>query len=182
MLSWTGAQESIKCFFCKKTASNHIYVHIYNFTNNFLQTLNSWILHSKLSLIDIVGVDSSQLTNYNSFFIYSDLPNANNRLIIYNFINYFINNRLLLIFFNNFLTKLHSLESIFLNANWLERELIEFFGATFYFKKDTRNLLLDYTFVGNPLLKSFPTEGYEELYFNFNNYSLSYISAEFVEL
>ena len=84
-------------------------------------------------------------------------------------------------FFNSF-NKLFTLENFFLNSNWVERELIEFFGTEFVFKKDTRNLLLDYTFSGNPLLKTFPTEGYEELYFNFNTYSLSYISSEFVEL
>jgi NADH:ubiquinone oxidoreductase subunit C len=141
-----------------------------------------WVFNSTTSLIDITGVDSSQLVNYNSFFLSEKLVSGNNKLIIYNFINYFINCRLLIVFFNDFLTKFFSIENAFLNSNWPERELIEFFGVEFFFKKDTRNLLLDYTFVGNPLLKTFPTEGYEELYFNFNNYSLSYISNEFVEL
>jgi hypothetical protein len=34
----------------------------------------------------------------------------------------------------------------------------------------------------NPLLKNFPTEGYQELYFNFNTYTLDYINSDFVEL
>ena len=183
LLCWSGLQNSLKCFFSKKSPNNHSFIHIFNFSNEFLQTIGLWSLNSKLSLIDIVGVDISQLNNYNSFFLISESNIiSSSRLIIYNFINYLTNNRLLFVFFFNSTNKLFTLENFFLNSNWVERELIEFLGIEFMFKKDTRNLLLDYTFSGNPLLKTFPTEGYEELYFNFNTYSLSYISSEFVEL
>jgi NADH dehydrogenase (ubiquinone) Fe-S protein 3 len=64
----------------------------------------------------------------------------------------------------------------------VERELIEFFNINIINKKDTRNLLLDYNFLGNPLLKIFPTEGFQELYFNFETYNLEYINVEFTQL
>lgn len=141
--------------------------------------LNNYLL----SLIDITGVDLSNLKNYNFFF----LPNFNpaitlDKLLIYNLINYKTNLRAIFSLFCGSQVRLYSLDAFFFNSNWVERELIEFFGIKIINKKDTRNLLLDYNLQINPLLKNFPTEGFQELYFNFNSFNLDYINNEFIEL
>ena len=41
------------------------------------------------------------------------------------------------------------------------------FGLNFYFKKDIRKLLMDYSCIENPLLKSYPTEGKIDIFYNF---------------
>lgn len=129
-----------------------------------------------LSLCEIVGVD---LSNLHTLF---GLPLLKNIFLTqYNFVNYKSNFRLLI----NFLSKnavTITIDQLFKNASWLERELIEFLNFRVCFKQDTRNLLLDYNQLINPLFKNFPCEGYTELYFNFTTYSLEYTTAEFVEL
>lgn len=65
---------------------------------------------------------------------------------------------------------------------WPVRELIEFFGLKGLKVVDNRNLLLDYSSNINPLLKSFPCEGLEEVYFNFFSQKTSKFKVFFIEL
>ena len=62
---------------------------------------------------------------------------------------------------------LKSIDLIYFNANWLEREVSEMFGINFIFKKDLRKLLIDYSSIDNPLMKSYPSEGFLEIFYNF---------------
>lgn len=61
---------------------------------------------------------------------------------------------------------LPSLESLFFNYWWLEREVSEMTGLIFFNKLDQRNLLLEYFNTFNPLDQSFPTYGYFEVFYN----------------
>jgi NADH:ubiquinone oxidoreductase subunit C len=45
----------------------------------------------------------------------------------------------------------------------MERECFEMFGIFFEGHKDLRKLLLDYGFIGNPLLKQFPLPGFHQI-------------------
>lgn len=63
-------------------------------------------------------------------------------------------------------TSLNSIAELFLNANWLEREVSEFHGIFFTGKKDLRNLLLPYGDTSAPLRKSFPSIGVRELFYD----------------
>jgi len=56
------------------------------------------------------------------------------------------------------------------------------YGLNFFFKKDTRTLLLDYSKNDHPMLKEFPSEGYGELYYDFFDAQLHYMESEPVEL
>jgi len=60
-----------------------------------------------------------------------------------------------------------SIESIYPNANWHEREVYDMFGVTFGGHSDLRRLLMPADWVGHPLRKDYPL-GYEEVQFTFN--------------
>ena len=59
-----------------------------------------------------------------------------------------------------------SVTSIFINANWWEREVWDMFGIFFIKHPDLRRILTDYGFEGYPLRKDFPLTGYTELRYN----------------
>ena len=62
---------------------------------------------------------------------------------------------------------LPSIEGIYPNANWHERELWDMFGIQFEGHSDLRRILMPYDWEGHPLRKDYPL-GYEEVQFTFN--------------
>jgi len=76
-------------------------------------------------------------------------------------------------------TSIPSVSSFFLNAGWSERENSEMSGVYYTEKNDNRHLLLDYSFLGNPILKSFPVFGYFELIYDGNNNQVIYKKINF---
>jgi hypothetical protein len=61
---------------------------------------------------------------------------------------------------------LNSITELFLNANWLEREISELHGIFFLGKKDLRNLMLPYGDTSSPMRKSFPSIGIKEIFYD----------------
>jgi len=74
---------------------------------------------------------------------------------------------------------INTIENYYSAANWLEREISEFYNITFQHKKDVRNLMLQYGDFTAPMLKSYPTVGLKEYYFNVLN---QVITQNYLEL
>jgi len=66
----------------------------------------------------------------------------------------------------------NSIASIFYNYWWLEREVSELTDIFFFNKFDNRNLLLEYFILFKPFLKSFPSSGVHELFYDTFNFNL----------
>ena len=62
---------------------------------------------------------------------------------------------------------LPTLENIFPNANWHEREIFDMFGISFENHSDLRRIIMPHDWQGHPLRKDYPL-GYEEVQFTFN--------------
>jgi NADH-quinone oxidoreductase subunit C len=56
-----------------------------------------------------------------------------------------------------------SATSVYVGADWFEREAYDLYGILFSGHPDLRRLLTDYGFEGYPLRKDFPTTGYVEV-------------------
>jgi NADH-quinone oxidoreductase subunit C len=63
--------------------------------------------------------------------------------------------------------EISTIESIYPNANWHEREVFDMFGVTFKGHSDQRRIIMPYDWEGHPLRKDYPL-GYEEVQFTFN--------------
>lgn len=63
--------------------------------------------------------------------------------------------------------RIDTMESVYPNANWREREIWDLFGIHFNGHSDLRRLLLPPNWVGHPLRKDYPL-GYEEVQYTFN--------------
>jgi NADH-quinone oxidoreductase subunit C len=63
--------------------------------------------------------------------------------------------------------KIPTMETVYPNANWREREIWDLFGIHFEGHSDLRRIQMPPNWVGHPLRKDYPL-GYEEVQFTFN--------------
>lgn len=132
-------------------------------------------------LLDASGIDTLKYTNINH---HLNLKINKNRLILF-YLYYFQYLKLrltVLIPYENNTTKLGSIDGLFKNANWVEREVSEMFGVNYVFKGDIRKLLLDYSKNENPMLKDFPCEGYSDVFYNIFEDQIVFNNNDVIEL
>lgn len=129
-------------------------------------------------LTEISAIDTLK---YNKIIPDTEFFNFKDRFLVYNiYYFYFIKIKITLVQSTN--NKLDSIDNIYRNSSWLEREVSEMFGIDYLNKNDSRTLLLDYSRNEYPLLKDFPTEGYYEIYYDFFHNKIDYFNCEFIEL
>ena len=63
--------------------------------------------------------------------------------------------------------EISTIERVYPNANWHEREVFDMFGITFRDHSDPRRIIMPFDWEGHPLRKDYPL-GYEEVQFTFN--------------
>ena len=141
-----------------------------NFQLNLI-VLNTWFYTFILFIKYNSFFYKTMLIDINTFDYNKDILLKNNKKVIINCVSYYFfsiiyNLKLNIFTFSSDLSKLNSISFLFLNSLWLERELSEMFNIYFLNKLDSRNLLLDYSYIGNPLLKNFPSIGNVELFYN----------------
>ena len=153
-----------KWFFFKNKLT--VYTNIATPANQFYISSSNPILYvniaKNINPLDITGVDRNSLTALD--LVINDPITQNQSHLLW----------------TDILTRKYSL-----NLNglaWNLRELQEFFGINALVLPDTRNILLDYSFTVNPLKKYFPTQGLEEVYFNFYTQQVELTPTNFVEL
>ena len=99
--------------------------------------------------------------------------------VAYELLSLAYNSRLRLKVFLNEIAIVDSCVSIFINANWWEREIWDLYGFYFQNHPDLRRILTDYGFEGYPMRKDFPLSGFVE--FNYDFFK-GVVSMEAVEL
>jgi len=82
----------------------------------------------------------------------------------------------------NYKNKICSLDKLYKSSNWLERETGEMFKIMYSNKIDCRRLLLDYSRQENPLLKDFPVEGFNDIFYCFFENQVNSTTANNIEL
>ena len=162
---------------------NHYFLLI---NKNWFYSLNLFLKHelffSNSTLIENSAIDTLKFSKINDnleFFF------KKNIIIIFNYY-YFYNLKLKLniIMLYNFYkkNKLSSIDKLYKNSSWLERETSEMFGINYYNKKDIRKLLLDYSKVENPMLKDYPVEGFSETFYDFFEDQVVFLNNDSIEL
>lgn len=165
-------------FWTSKTLKkNHYLCYLPNET---LLSLASILKHelylNNSQLIEASAIDLTNQKDFKKLFFLK----KENLIIYYSFYFFYIKQRITFFFKKN--KKINSIDFYFSNANWLEREFSEMYGIFFKNKKDIRNLILDYGILENPMLKQYPTSGFEEIYFDPIEKNVKYVSNSHVNL
>lgn len=163
----------------KIDSNNSSYVLI---PNNIAFLINSYLRNNVFTanntLIDITAIDTKKYTNLTG--VLNFFYKKNRILALYQY--YFYNTKIKMTLFVNYNTFLTSLDRLYLNSNWLEREVAEMFGLTFKFKKDIRKLLLNYNESITPLLKDYNTNSNKKLFFDLNLNQTRFLYKNNIEL
>lgn len=118
-------------------------------------------------LIDITAIDYPQ--------------NENRFTLVYNLLSLVNNIRIRVKVSIKEQEMIDSITSIFLNADWLEREVWDMFGIYFNNHPDLRRLLTDFGFDGHPLRKDFPLTGFVEIAYDQEKQKVYYKPVELMQ-
>lgn len=175
-----------KLWMSKKLNINHSLVLI---QENWFYSINLFmkkeLFCNNSTLIENSAIDTSNYNN-NLELNAESLENyfLNNKIVLlYNYYNYFCKNKITFFIILNKISKsIDSIDRIYNNANWLERETSEMYGINYRWKTDTRKLLLDYSKIEHPLLKEFQCEGSQDAFYNILENQVVVLKNETVEL
>ena len=116
-------------------------------------------------LIDICGVD----------YMGAKQPHPQRFAVVYHLLSMALNQRIRV---KTYLAEadpaVPSITGLHPSAGWYERETYDMYGINFMGHPDLRRLLTDYDFVGFPLRKDFPLEGFVEVYYDAKEKRVAY--------
>lgn len=129
-------------------------------------------------------LEGSALDNKNNFDFLKKNQSFFKQKILLFYVYYFLTlkSKLVILLPYNKKKKISSIDKIFKSSSWLERETGEMFNVSFFNKIDTRRLLLDYSKQENPLLKDYPCEGFNDVFYSFFEDQVVYNNSTSVEL
>lgn len=141
--------------------SKNIYIYVYS----------TWFFFFSLLLRYSTTLHKTYFVDLNAFEVNKTLAfktslGTNLNILMYTFYSTRVGQKIVLLTHNTINIFSKTLNSLFQNIMWVEREISEMFGVQFDDKKDNRRLLLDFSYIGNPMLKSHPVTGFIEVYFN----------------
>lgn len=176
-----------KLWLSKKLNINHSLILI---PQNWFYAINIFfkkeLFLNNISLIENSAIDTTnynQQNNNDNTLAITNYFFKNNLILFYNYYNYFCKSKItLFIILNNLSKSLDSIDRLFSNANWLERETSEMYGINYKWKTDTRKLLLDYSKIENPMLKEFQSEGTQDVFYSIFENQVVTLKNEVVEL
>ena len=164
LITWTNKSTTTNTVMCWV---DHTWFFLLNqLLKHDLYCLNTWV------------VDQTAIDNLlNDQFI----KNTSRLTLMTTFYSYFSKTRTILLTNTNG-RSVFSVDGIFKNCNWLEREISEMYGLHFEFKTDSRKLLLDYSKIEHPMLKDFPSEGVRDVFYDILDNQVTITSNETTEL
>lgn len=176
-----------KLWLSKKLNINHSLILI---PQNWFYAINVFLKKelflNNISLIENTAIDTSNYNlNVNNYAEHNLLNYfyKNNIILLYNYYNYFCKSKItFFIVLNNLVKSIDSVDRLFSNANWLERETSEMYGINYKWKTDTRKLLLDYSKIENPMLKEFQSEGNQDTFYSIFENQVVTLKNEVIEL
>lgn len=163
------------------------------YPNSYIAYINrSWFyslnlfFKNEIFLSNSSLLENSAIDNKKSFDFLNKLHSfLKNRILIF-YVYYFFTLKSKVILFTTYncnnLSQVISIDKLYKSASWLERETGEMFKISYKFKIDTRRLLLDYSKQENPLLKDYPVEGFNEVFYNLFEDQVVYTNSTVVEL
>lgn len=154
--------------------------------NSWLYSINIFLRNeiflSNSTLLESSGIDNSKkkLSNFTDF----QPLNKGTLLLFYMYKLFTLKSNLIIITHYNYeiFFKIDSIDKMYKSASWLERETGEMFRILYKSKSDTRRLLLDYSRQENPLLKNYPIEGFNNVYYSLFEEQIVYNDLNAIEL
>ena len=154
-------------------------------SRSWFYSLNTFF-RNEVFLSNSTLLENSAIYNKKSFdFLKKTQFSLSNRILLFYIYYFFTLKSKIMVFttYNNTnLSKIASVDKIYKSASWLERETGEMFKISFNLKTDTRRLLLDYSKQENPLLKDYPTEGFNDAFYSLFEDQVVYNNSTVVEL
>ena len=134
-------------------------IQIFNFEISFLVPAN-YLLSTMLFFKSHIQLQCKILTCISCV----DYPFKKLRfMLVYDLLSLRYNARFKIKVFSHELSNIESTSSIFPTSFWYECEIWDLFGVFFRNHFDLKRILTDYGFIGHPLRKDFPLNGFIEL-------------------
>lgn len=139
------------------------------------------VFFSNSTLLENSAIDNKKKLNFLQKF---NFKFKNNLLLFYVYYFFTFKSKVILFstYSNNNFKKFTSIDKLYKSAGWLERETGEMFRVTYSQKTDSRRLLLDYSKQENPLLKDYPVEGYNDVFYSLFEDQVVFNNSTVVEL